>query len=299
VDTRQLEYFVAVAEELSFTRAAQRVFAVQSTVSAAIRVLETDLGAVLFERSTRSVALSPAGAALLPEAKAVLEALDRARAAVGETTTGLRGSVRIGSMASIAVVDLPALFGAFHQRHPLVDLHVTASSEGSTGLVRDLRRSRLDVALIGLPDSELAGLDVRPIARIPFVALLPAAHPLAGRAEIDPADLVGERFVDTLRGFGNRLAADRVFEALGAPRRVVVEVSDLTTVPDHVRAGLGVAVVPRIDVPREEGLVSRPLAGAPLVWTLHAATLAGRVPSRAVAALLDLLDDHVRRDAAY
>ncbi|WP_199442425.1 LysR family transcriptional regulator [Umezawaea beigongshangensis] len=299
MDIRQLEYFVAVAEELNFTRAAQRVFAVQSTVSAAIRALEADLGAVLFERSTRSVALSPAGAALLPEAKTVLETLDRARAAVQETTTGLRGSVRIGSLTSIAVIDLPALLGAFHQRHPLVDLHVTASPEGSTGLARDLRRSRLDVALIGLPDSELAGLDVRPVVRIPFVALLPESHPLAERAEIDPADLVGERFVDTLRGFGNRLAVDRVFEALAAPRRVVVEVSDLTTVPGHVRAGLGVAVVPRIAASQERGLVSRPLAGSPLVWTLHAATLAGRRPSRAVAALLDLLDDHVLRDTAF
>jgi DNA-binding transcriptional LysR family regulator len=134
MDSRQLEYFVAVAEELSFTRAAQRLFTVQSTVSAAIRALEADLKVSLFDRSTRRVTLSAAGQALLPEAKAALEALDRARAAVEEASTGLRGSVRIGTLARLGLVDLAALIGAFHQRYPLVDVQVTTSSSGSSGL---------------------------------------------------------------------------------------------------------------------------------------------------------------------
>ncbi|HEY3481145.1 MAG TPA: LysR family transcriptional regulator, partial [Streptomyces sp.] len=125
METRQLEYFVAVAEELSFTRAAQRLFAVQSTVSAAVRALETELGVRLFDRSTRRVALSAAGAAFLPEAKAAIDALERARATVQEASEGLRGSLRIGTLTSIAGLDLPRLLGAFHQRYPLVDMHVT------------------------------------------------------------------------------------------------------------------------------------------------------------------------------
>lgn len=87
METRQLEYFVAVAEELSFTKAAQRLFAVQSTVSAAIKSLEAELGTTLFDRSTRKVALSSAGSAFLPEAKAAIEAVDRAMAVAQEAAT--------------------------------------------------------------------------------------------------------------------------------------------------------------------------------------------------------------------
>ena len=126
METRQLEYFVAVAEELSFTRAAQRLFAVQSSVSSAIRALEAELHTTLFDRSTRRVALSRAGAAFLPEAKAALEALERAKSVVQETTDGLRGSIRIGVLTSVDLLDLPGLLGAFRRRHPMVDIRVTA-----------------------------------------------------------------------------------------------------------------------------------------------------------------------------
>ncbi|MGW6227967.1 LysR family transcriptional regulator, partial [Cellulosimicrobium cellulans] len=96
METRQLEYFVAVAEELSFTRAAARVFAVQSSVSAGVRALEAELGARLFERTKRSVALTSQGEALLPRARAVLDAVDEARAAVAPGPHLVRGTVRLG-----------------------------------------------------------------------------------------------------------------------------------------------------------------------------------------------------------
>src|SRR5213593_3249929 len=120
METRQLEYFVAVAEELSFTRAAQRLYTVQSTVSAAVRALETDLKTTLFDRSTRRVTLSAAGLALLPEAKAALE----------EASTGLRGSVRIGTLARLSLVNLAELLGSFHQKYPLVEVQVATSPTG-------------------------------------------------------------------------------------------------------------------------------------------------------------------------
>ncbi|WP_432943304.1 LysR family transcriptional regulator [Kribbella sp. CA-253562] len=294
MDSRQLEYFVAVAEELSFTRAAQRLFTVQSTVSAAIRSLESDLKTTLFDRSTRQVSLSTAGQALLPEAKAALEALDRARAAVEEASTGLRGSVRIGTMTRLGLVDLADLLGAFYQRYPLVDVQVTTSPSGSSGLADDVRHGRLDVALVGLKRADLAGLDVRELATVPFVVLVPLTHHLAERAQVSLADLAGERFVDMLPGFGNRTNVDRAFDAAGLPRRVRVEVPDLTTVPEYVRAGLGVAVVPDLDPGQLPGIARLRLTGVDLTWTLSAITLRGRPPSRAVAALLDLMADSVR-----
>ncbi len=299
VDSRQLEYFVAVAEELSFTRAAQRKFAVQSTVSAAIRALEADLKTTLFDRSTRRVTLSAAGQALLPEAKAALEALDRARAVVEEASTGLRGNIRIGTMTRLGLVDLAVLLGAFYQRYPLVEVQVTTSPTGSSGLADDVRHGRLDISLVGLSPIELTGLEVRELATVPFVVMVPSAHRLAVQPGIELRDLAGERFIDQLRGFGNRTTVDRAFDNAGIPRRVQVEVPDLSTVPEYVRAGLGVAVVPEVDVGNQPGVARLRLTDVELTWTLSAITLSGKRPSRAVTALLDLMSDSIRPGAAF
>jgi DNA-binding transcriptional LysR family regulator len=299
VDSRQLEYFVAVAEELSFTRAAQRLFTVQSTVSAAVRALETDLKTTLFDRSTRRVVLSTAGQALLPEAKAALEALDRARAAVEEASSGLRGSIRIGTLARLSLVNMAELLGAFHRKYPLVEVQVATSPTGSTGLADDVRHGRLDVALLGLPKPELSGLDVRDIATVPFVALVPSAHPLAEHPGVRLEDLARERFVDMPAGFGNRKMVDRAFDAIGTPRRIQVEVPELTTIPDYVRVGLGVGVVPDLELPAAHGVAKLPIEGTELTWTLSVVTAGGRRPSRAVTALLDLIGDSTRPEGPY
>jgi DNA-binding transcriptional LysR family regulator len=299
MDSRQLEYFVAVAEELSFTRAARRLFTVQSTVSAAVRALETDLKTTLFDRSTRRVELSPAGQALLPEAKAALEALDRARAVVEEASTGLRGRIRIGTMSRLGLLDLADLLGAFYQRYPLVDVHVTTSPTGSSGLAEDVRHGRLDLALVGLNRSDLPGLETRELAAVPFVVLVPSNHRLAPSAGIKLKDLAGERFVDMLPGFGNRTTVDRAFDDAGLRRRVQVEVPDLSTVPGYVRAGLGLAVVPELDQDDLAGVKRLRITDAELVWTLSAITTSGRRPSRAVTALLDLMADSVRLGGTY
>ncbi|OXM50027.1 LysR family transcriptional regulator [Amycolatopsis thailandensis] len=288
METRQLECFVAVAEELSFTRAARRLFAVQSTVSATIQALEAELGVKLFDRSTRRVALSPAGTVFLPEAKAALEAVDRAREVVADASAGLRGSLRVGTLTSVGDLDLPDLLGAFHRRYPLVELHVTVSITGSTGLAEDLRQGRLDVALLGLPESDLAGLDTKLIGSAPFVVVLPDGHRLGDRRSLTLADLSGESFVDNPRGFGNRVALDRAFEAIGTPRRVVVEVADLRAVPAYVTAGLGIAVVP--DLRLLAGVRTIPLDEPGLTWPLTIATRGERPPRRTARLLLDLID---------
>ncbi|TQJ18852.1 LysR family transcriptional regulator [Kribbella jejuensis] len=299
MDSRQLEYFVAVAEELSFTRAAQRLFTVQSTVSAAIRALETDLKTTLFDRSTRRVVLSTAGQALLPEAKAALEALDRARAAVEEASTGLRGSIRIGTLARLSLVDMAELLGAFHRKYPLVEVQVATSPTGSSGLADDVRHGRLDVALLGLPKPELAGLEIRDIGAVPFVALVPATHRLAGRDGVRLEELTGERFVDMPPGFGNRKQVDRSFDAIGRPRRIQVEVPELTAIPDYVRAGLGVAVVPDVQLADDPDVTKLRITDTDLTWTLSVVTAATRRPSRAVTALLGLIGDSIRTDGPY
>ncbi|TCO50651.1 LysR family transcriptional regulator [Actinocrispum wychmicini] len=289
METRQFEYFVTVAEELSFTKAAQRLHAVQSTVSAAIKSLEAELGTTLFDRSTRTVALSPAGLAFLPEAKAALAAVEKAVSVVQEASAGVRGSLRIGTLTSLPAPDLPTMLGEFHRRYPLVDIHVRMSMSGSSGMADDLRHGRLDIALLGLPDSALAGLNARLVETRPLVALLPHTHPFARSRRIHLRDLAGEQFVDGPAGFGSRITIDRAFEALGRPRRVGIEVSDFKTIPEFVRAGLGIAIVPDWGYTAAD-TVTRPLTGTDIQWRLTIATRAGEHPSRALRTLLDLID---------
>ena len=133
MELRQLEYFVAVAGERSFTRAAQRLHVVQSAVSAAITALEKDLHVVLLERNARRVQLTEAGEALLPEAQAVLDAALAARNAVEGLSRGLRGTLRVGMLADLGIMDLPGLARDFRNRYPGVELQLRDAPAGSAG----------------------------------------------------------------------------------------------------------------------------------------------------------------------
>jgi DNA-binding transcriptional LysR family regulator len=246
---------------------------------------------IAVDRSTRRVVLSTAGEALLPEAKAALEAIERAKSVVRVAGGGLRGSIRIGVMTSMNVLDIPGLLGALHRQHPLVDIYVSVSVPGSTALADEVRHGRLDVAILGLPNAELAGLRTTVLQTRPFVAVLPAEHRLAGQERVGLTDLIGEPFVDTVRGFGSRVVVDREFDAIGVPRRIVTELSDLTAVPDYVRAELGVAIVPDLDLMARPGLVILPLVGEPLRWQSSIATIAGKQPTRVVQTFLDLIGE--------
>jgi len=233
------------------------------------------------------VALTPAGEVLLPEARLALEAVDRVRSAAAASTAGIRGRLRVGIFTNIGFVDLPALFGEFHALHPLVDLQLGASASGSTGLADDVRRGRVDVAFMGLPARDLAGLDVLVLAKTRFVAVLPQRHPLADRDGVTMHDLAEERFVDSPDGFGNRVVIERAFVEAGITRVVSTVVSDLGEIPRFVAADLGVAVVPALGLAPPEGTVAVPLVDPDVAWSLSVASRAN--PSPAVAALLGLL----------
>src|SRR6478752_2655865 len=202
VDTRQLEYFAAVAAEGNFTRAAGRVFA-------GIQSLERELGLPLFDRDAHGVRLTDVGEAVLPEARAALEAVERMRE-LADRGGPLRGTVRVGIFTNLTTVDLPGIMGEFHRRHPEVDLRLGPSPSGSTGLVEDVRQGRLDIAFHGLPDA-VPDLLTRPLADSPFRAVLPEGHPLARDRSVSLADLAEEAWVDSRAGFGNRVTLDRAF----------------------------------------------------------------------------------------
>lgn len=289
MDTRQLEYFIAVSEELNFTRAAVRLFAAQSTVSAGIRSLEQELGALLFDRSTKLVSLTAAGMALLPEARTAIEALDRVRTSVTLSPAGLHGRLRIGTFIGLDAIRLPQTLGQFHAAHPLVDLQLIASPSGSTGLVDEVRHGRADVAFTGLPLHELTGFDVLELARSAFVAVLPLGHPLASRTVVELADLVKERWIDSPPGYASRVIFDRVLSDFGLNRVISAQVGDAGEIPKLVGAGLGVAAIPEIIFRTAPGVVVRPIAGKDIDLVLTVISRPNPTPT--AATFLKLLSD--------
>ena len=252
METRLLEQFVTVAAEGSVTRAAERLWAAQSTVSAGIASLERSFGVRLFERTGRQLVLTTAGEDLLPHARAVLDSLDRMHDLAAASDAELRGRVRLGIFTSMDIVDLTGVLRTFRQRHPLVAVELMTSPSGTTGLVQDLVAGRLDLAYCGLP-SVPAGVVVEPLREMRFRVFVAADHPLArsGRTSVSLTELADESFIDTAHGFGNRIILDQALERLGIRRRIVAEMNDMPAVIRFAAAGLGVGVVPDSGVPHD------------------------------------------------
>jgi len=298
MDDRRLSYFVTLAHELNFTRAARRLHVTQSTLSAAMKALEAEVGAALFARSTRSVSLTEAGWAFLPRAREAIEALDAARAAV-EPGGELRGPLTVGMLQGLTVVDVPALAGEFHRRHPRVRLQLETSRRGTEGLIEEIHHGQVDVAFAAA-NLDDARLRVVPIRTYTLQVIVPPGHRLAGRAAVSMADVAEEVFIDMPPGFGQRTVVDAVFARHSLSRSVLVEVTDLTTIPAYVAHGLGVAVLPaELASVAGEPLRSVPIVGEAPTWTLGIVVSAVRRPPRAVYAFVDLVQNNIRADRVF
>ena len=286
MELRHLEVFVAVAEELSFTRASSRLHLVQSGVSSAVKALERDLGAALFDRDRHRVMLTDAGQVLLPEARATLAAAQAARDAVSEAQGGLRGTITVGTMLSTGRLDLPGVLGRFHRTHPAVTVKLRLAASGSAGLARAVLDGGLDLALVSLPGTPPAGLTLRPVTDEPLLAVGQRGHPLAARPAT-LARLAAEPFIDFPPGWGNRAVADRAFAAAGLDREVPFEAADFTAVINLVRGGLGVAFLPA-SVAASQGadLAVIEISDHVLSWVVSVAVPSGRKMSAAARAFL-------------
>ncbi len=290
MELRHLQYFVVVAEELSFTRASRRLHVVQSGVSSAIQSLERELGGPLFDRNRHRVALTESGSALLPEARATLAAAEAARDAVEEARGGLRGTLTIGAMQSTGRLDVPALLGRFHASHPDVTVRLRLAPAGSAELAREVISGGLDLALLSLLGPPPAGLAVRPIDAEALVVICHPGNPVGAHgepgAEVPLARLADETFIDFPPGWGNRALVDRAFAAAGLERQVLFEVADFPTAAGLVRHNLGVAFLPATAAAGLRGLRTVDVAGGRLNWEILIATPATRRPSAAARAFL-------------
>jgi DNA-binding transcriptional LysR family regulator len=259
VNLRQLEVFVAVAEEESFSRAADRLHVVQSAVSATIRGLETELAAELFERTGRGARPTDAGRALLPEARTTLAAAQAAREAVADASAGLRGTVRLGVMQAMRepAPNPAALLAAFAESHPEVEVEVRHGG-GSAQMAEQVADGRLDLGFVSL-QQELPGVRLVTLADLPMHLVCAADHPLAARPLVELRELAGERFADLPPLWGTRIVNDRAFSLARVPRTIAYEINDTSSLLEFARHGLAVAILPPSIVGHTPGLVSVPI----------------------------------------
>lgn len=282
-----MRYVIAVAETNSFTRAAQRCLVVQSALSHQVARLEKELGARLFERTSRRVRLTPAGAAFLPAARQCLDAAERAAAEVAAAVGEVRGRLAVGLIPTVAAVDIPAVLRDFNQRHPKarISLSVGASDE----LVEQVRQGEIEVAFLGIPvTARPKGVNARELARERLVAVVSPDHPLAGETSVDLRRLSSEVFVDLPAKTAGRAQSDLAFTAAGLTREVAFEVTNADYLARLVGAGLGVALLPPGYVAGLTGMVTIEVTDAPsraeyVIWGRES-----RTP--AAAAFLELLD---------
>ena len=242
MELRQLEYFVAVAEEASFTKAAAKVHVAQPGVSAQIRRLERELGEILFDRSERTVRLTAAGAALLPHARTALGAVDNGRLALDELVGLVRGRVAVGMITSCTSVEFAGLLAGFHRDHPGVEISLSEAT--SDHLLDGIISGTLDLAWVGLAGPPPDGVASQVIADEALVAAVSHFHPLAGKSTVRLAELADRPLISLPRGTGLRTCLDDACASLGFAPRVALEASALGLVAQLAQQDLGIAILP-------------------------------------------------------
>src|SRR5579883_2422522 len=198
MELRHLRYFVAVAEERNFTRAAKRLRITQPSLSSQIRKLEMEMGAPLLRRETRGVELTDAGKLLFEEARVILTDVERAKTCVARRVRGETGKINIGAAGATYFHPLiPAIIREFRKEHP--DVVLTPEESNTPLLLARLRAGAIDVAFVRPPLSDTEGLRLEPLVKEPIVMVLPDAHPLAQAKSAPLAALAGERIIHFTR----------------------------------------------------------------------------------------------------
>jgi DNA-binding transcriptional LysR family regulator len=288
MDLRQLGYFVAVAEEGQFTRAARRVLVAQPAVSAQIRRLERELGEPLFHRHPRAVQLTASGQALLPHARAALAAAQRGRDTIASLRGLLQGRLRIG-VAGPVDHRLAETLGHFHRAHPAIE--IVLAHEHNEPLLEALANADMDVGVVGLGVQPLpAQVRARVVAGEPLVLALRPGHPLSRRRTIALKALREEPMITLVRGSGLRTLLENALRDAGFTPRITAETGELASLVELAAEGISLAVLPRSAVEGADLAVvriTRPRLQrrTALAWNEASLSPAGRV-------FLELADQH-------
>ncbi|MFJ5612129.1 LysR family transcriptional regulator [Streptomyces sp. NPDC093221] len=275
MELRQLEYFVTVADEAGFTRAATALHVAQPGISAQVRQLERELGQPLFDRSGRTVRLTEAGRAVLPYARAALDAVAGARLAAQELTGLVRGRVAIGTVTSLgADMDVPGMLAGFHDAYPGVE--ITLGEDTSDRLLAGLRAGRYDLAFAGIAGEPPEGIGTQTVIDDALVAAVAPGDPLAGRRAMPVKALDGRPLIVLPTGTGLRAAVDTACAAAGFTPRIAFEAGNPEVLAALAERGLGVALLPAGLAASRPGLRVLPLtrpavrSRLALAWREHA-----------------------------
>jgi DNA-binding transcriptional LysR family regulator len=297
VDLRQMEVVLSVAEEGGFSAAARRLHVVQSAVSGTVRGLEQELGVRLFHRTTHRVALTPAGEAFIPAARATLRAAEQARAVVDVVKGELRGEITVGVMQGL-YAGLAGALAEFRHRHPGVAIRLRQAQ--ADDIQQALRRGTLDVAVVALDRQRQRGLATRLLSEEAMVLVTAppdaaehdaaehdaAEHDAAEHeATVTLAEVARLPMVDFPPGWAIRHSVDRAFRPVVVDRISTFEVNDVLAATDLVRHGLGVCILPESLAARFPDLRVRRFAEHAPTWKVMIARPRGEAPP-AVAALL-------------
>ncbi len=271
MELRHLRYFVAVAEELHFGRAAARLSIVQPSLSQQIRQLEDELGFPLLRRTRRSVELTDAGKAFLTAAQHVLAEVQEAKRIAQRAYRGEVGRLVVGYISSSTYDLLPLILRAYRERFPHIEVALRELTTQEQ--VRALEEERIHVGLLRLPIST-AMIRVDVVGREPIVCVLPEEHPLAAHERIPVSMLADEPFVlqPPQRGSGYYVQLMRLCLASGFSPNVIQEVSEMHTIVSLVAAGMGVSLVPlSTQNIRSQGVVYRELEGGTIMTEMAVA----------------------------
>src|SRR5437867_5508752 len=259
MEIHQLRYFVAVAEEGSFSRAAAKVRVAQPSLSQQIRKLEAECGQPLFDRLPRSVVLTEAGRCLIDYARQILSSIDDARRCVGDLKGEIGGRLAVGAIPTIAPYVLPELVGKFQRHYPEVTLEIV--EDVTDGIARRVEAGELDVALASTCQQSPT-LRRESLGSEPLLALVPKGHPLAKKTLVAMDDLKSQRF---LLLHEMHCLSQQVNHLLAARRlrpEIALAGSQLGTIANMVAAAIGVSILPQMMVKHQAtpGCVSLPFA---------------------------------------
>lgn len=295
MELRQLRYFVAVAEELHFRRAAERLGIAQPALSQQIQQLEQEIEALLLHRLTRGVELADAGRVFLADARAILEQVEQAKARAQRVARGDQGMIRIGFAGSASFNPIvPGIIQDYRARFPAIAVSLVES--GTSQLIDSLRAGRVDAAFIRSPSRKMDGLLVVPIIEEEMLIALPSLHDLAGSIRLALGALAGEDFILFPRTsspelYDNILLACR---RAGFDPNIVQQAPEVASTLNLIAAGEGVSIVPAsMQHMQPQGVTYRPILGDAPRAPLSLAHRSGE-PSAAVRNLAAL----ARRAAA-
>src|ERR1700691_5706885 len=292
MELRQLEYFVAVAAELNFSRTAQRIHVVQSALSASVGRLEKELGVDLFDRSKRQIALARAGEVFLDHAGEVMLAARRAQSSTEEYRGQLMRTVALGALMTWGRMNFPAALEEFRQSHPKVTVRLPQNTTGSAGHLAAIADGQMDLALVSIPSPRSPLVTVRELTREPMMFVCDATHPLARRKRLPLVDLAGQDLIHFPLGWGIRQRVDAGFAAVGAQPVSAFEVADYAIAAELIRHRLATTILP-VSVADRFPALHKFYLHPPMVWTMFIASAGPQLTNRAIDALTDTITRHV------